>query len=78
MAVMATPSGDPRHVPAYVAFVRIGAVIGMSVAAAAGIFLFVGGWWLAGLIALALAVPPFAVMRLVERTAEHPETPPSP
>lgn len=74
---MTAPTGDQRQVPTYVALVRIGAVIGMSATAAAGIFLIVGGWWLAGLIALALALPCFAVMRLVERTAEPPEPPPS-
>ncbi len=74
---MPAPSGDQRQVPPYVALVRIGAVVGMSTAAAIGIFLIVGGWWLAGFIAIALAVPCFAIMRLVERTAEPPEAPPS-
>jgi len=64
------PSEDPRRVPAYVALVRIGAVVGMSTAFGLGIFLLVGGWWPAGLIALAAATPFFVVMRLVERTAE--------
>ena len=62
--------------PPYVALVRIGAVVGMSAAAAFGIFLIIGGWWLPGLISLALAVPWFAVMQLVEGTAEPPDTPP--
>jgi type IV secretory pathway VirB3-like protein len=57
--------------------VRIGAVVGMSVAAATGIFLLIAALWWQGLIAIALAVPFFAVMRLVERTAEPPEAPPS-
>ncbi len=73
---MTAPSGDHRQVPAYVALVRIGAVVGMSTAAAFGLFLIVGGFLLPGLIAVALAVPCFAVMRLVERTVEPPEAPP--
>jgi hypothetical protein len=75
---MAAPSGDQRQVPAYVALVRIGAVVGMSAAAAFGIFLIIGGWWLAGLISLALAVPPFMVMRFVERIVEPRKPPPLP
>ncbi|OGO52047.1 MAG: hypothetical protein A2148_06870 [Chloroflexi bacterium RBG_16_68_14] len=74
---MAGSSGDQRDVPAYVALVRIGTVIGMAGAVAFGIFLIVGGWWLAGLIAIALAAPCFAVMRLVEGPAEPPRAPPS-
>ena len=73
---MAEPSQEEQRVPPYVALVRIGAVIGMSLAAAFGIFLLVGGFWVPGLIGLALAVPFFVVMRLVERIAE-PHSPPS-
>jgi energy-converting hydrogenase Eha subunit H len=76
---MAGPSSnDQQQVPAYVALVRIAAVIGMSAAAAVGIFLIVGGWavpW--GLIALVLALPWFGVMRLVENTAGPPAEPPA-
>jgi type IV secretory pathway VirB3-like protein len=71
MPVMAEQPEEQR-VPAYVALVRIGAVVGMSVAAAFGIFLLVGGWWVQGAIGLLIALPFFAVMRLVERTAESP------
>ena len=70
---MNAPTEDPRReVPAYVALVRIASVIAMSTAAAIGIFLIVGGWWQPGLVALVLALPCFAVMRLVERTAAPP------
>ena len=62
--------------PPYVALVRIGSVIGMSVMLAFGIFFFIGGWWVAGLVAMVLAVPFFMVMRLVESIAEPVEPPP--
>ena len=75
---MTTPTQEPRRVPPYVALVRIIAVIGMSTAAAFGIFLMIAEVWLPGLIAFAVAVPFFALMRLVERTAEPPEPPPAP
>jgi len=73
---MTGPSEEHGRVPPYVALVRIGAVVGMSTAAAFGIFLLIGGAWLPGLIAVALAIPCFFVMRLVERTAGPPEAPP--
>ncbi len=73
---MTAPSQEPGRVPPYVALVRIAAVIGMSTAAAFGIFLLIGEAWRGGLIALALAIPFFFVMRLVEHTAEPPEAPP--
>jgi hypothetical protein len=72
-------AGDPRRrVPPYVALVRIAAVIGMSAFGAAGIFLFLLGidYVLWGVLAIALALPCFFVMRLVERTAERPEDEP--
>jgi hypothetical protein len=62
---------NERQVPAYVALVRIIAVIGMSTALAIALFLTVGGFFLAGLVAAVIAVPFFALMRLVERSAEH-------
>jgi len=75
---MTAPTEDHRRdVPAYVAVARIIAVVAMSAAAALGIFLIIGGWWLPGLIALAVAVPWFFAMRFVERLAEPPETPPA-
>ena len=73
---MNAPAGNERRVPPYVALVRIGAVIGMSVMLAFGIFFFIGGWWVAGLVGLVLAVPFFVVMRLVESIAEPVEQPP--
>lgn len=75
---MAGPTEEERRVPPYVALVRIGAVIAMSVFAALGLFILIGsvgtswGWSLVGLISLALAVPFFFVMRLVENTAQTP------
>ncbi len=41
-----------------------------SLLAAFGLFLLVGGFWLAGLISLVLALPFFGVMRIVENIAE--------
>ncbi len=75
--MMTTPSDDPRRAPAYVAIVRIGAIMGMSLALAVGVFLLVGGWWLAGLVAMILAVPCFALMWVVEGLAK-PTEPPGP
>ncbi len=65
----APPDGPPR-VPPYVALVRIGAVVAMSFATAFGIFLIIGGWWEMGLVLIALAVPFFFVMRVVEGAPE--------
>ncbi len=73
---MTGPSPEERRVPPYVALVRIGAVVGMSTAAAFGIFFLVGGAWQAGFIALAITLPFFFVMRMVENVAEPSETPP--
>ncbi len=73
---MTTPPQEPQRVPPYVALVRIGAVIGMSVAAASGIFLLIAGQWLLAIGAAVLAVPFFLVMRLVEGPAEKPAEPP--
>ncbi len=73
---MTAPTGDERRVPPYVALVRIGAVIGMSVFLAFGLFFFIGAWWVAGLVSTALALPFFIVMRLVESIAEPAEPPP--
>ena len=76
---MNAPSEDHRRVPPYVALVRIAAVLGMSTLAAFGIVLILlgGDYWVWGLLAIGLALPCFVVMRLVERTAELPEEPPS-
>ena len=63
--------------PPYVALVRIGAVIGMSVMLAFGLFFLIGAWWVAGLVSTVLALPFFIVMRLVESIAEPPEEPPA-
>ncbi len=68
-------SQDPnarRDVPAYVALMRITAVIGMSVAIATGGFLLLAGteYFLWGFLSIALALPFFGLMRFVERIAE--------
>lgn len=57
-----------ERVPAYIAFIRIGAVIGMGVAIALGIFVLLAGYWLGAAIML-FALPCFAVMWIVERLA---------
>ncbi len=74
---MTTPTENERRVPPYVALVRIGAVIGMSVMLAFGLFFLIGGWWVAALVSMVLALPFFIVMRLVESIAEPPEEPPA-
>ena len=68
---MTAPAGEERRVPPYVALIRIGAVIGMSFFAAGGILLLIGDAYWQGLVALGLATPFFAVMRLAERLAER-------
>ena len=75
---MTAPSGDEKRVPPYLALVRIAAVVGMSTAAAFGIFLLIGALWLPGLIAFLFTLPFFLVMRLVEATVERRQPPPSP
>ena len=60
----------PRSVPLYVVVARILIVSGMSLTAAAGIFLILGGPWQAGLAALGLALVFLMLMFLVERSAE--------
>ncbi len=59
-----------RPVPAYLVIARIVIISSMSFAAAAGIFLILGGPWQAGLAALGLALVFLALMFLVERSAE--------
>lgn len=60
---------EDRRAPPYLAIVRIGAVIGMSATIAFGLFLLIAALWLPALVSLALSLPFFAVMRLVERIA---------
>ena len=50
---------------------RIVAVSGMGLAAAIAILAFVGGLWLAGLIAAAATALFTGMMFLIERAAEH-------
>ncbi len=77
MEDVTAPQENERKVPPYVALVRIGAVVGMSATLAFGLFVLLLGarYWYIGLIAIALAIPFFVVMRLIENTAEPPETP---
>lgn len=57
----------------YLALARIAAVVGMAFTIAVGILLIVGGWLALGALALAASVPFFALMRLVERSADRRE-----
>lgn len=70
---MTAPPSDEgqRRVPPYVALVRIVAVLAMSAAAAFGIFIMLLGvdYLLWGALIFALALPPFLIMRLLERIA---------
>jgi len=51
---------------------RIGAIVGLSFAIAIGILLVLSGtYWLAGLVALACALPFVALLRFVEYRAER-------
>ncbi len=75
--MISPPEDNERQVPAYVALVRIAAVIGMSTTAAFGLIILLVPNFLLGLGFIALAIPFFIVMRLVERTAESPGQPPS-
>ncbi|HXF50394.1 MAG TPA: hypothetical protein VNM43_01785 [Dehalococcoidia bacterium] len=58
---------DPQ-VPAYVVVVRIASVLGMGVSVALGLFILLGGYWV-GLPIMAVAIPCFIAMRLMERFA---------
>jgi hypothetical protein len=76
-------SQDPdarRDVPAYVALMRITVVIGMSAAIATGGFLLLAGteYFLWGFFSIAMALPFFFAMRLVERLAESKGAPAPP
>jgi hypothetical protein len=71
---MTSPEEDARkQVPAYVALVRIGAVIGMSTALALGIFLLLIPYWVPGLLLLVAAIPCFWLMRFAEGTTKPPQ-----
>ncbi len=76
MEDVTAPQENERKVPPYVALVRIGTVLGMSAALAFGLFILLLGtrYWHIGLISIALAIPFFVVMRLIENTAKPPET----
>jgi hypothetical protein len=53
--------------PPQLALARMAAVLGMAFTLTAGILLLVGGWLLAGGIALLTFVPFFGLMRFLER-----------
>jgi hypothetical protein len=59
-----------RRVPLVVVFVRITAVTGIGFCAALGIFLLLGGFWLAGFISLAAVLFFLFLMFSIERYAE--------
>jgi hypothetical protein len=54
--------------PPQLALARMAAVLGMAFTLTAGILLLVGGWLLAGGIALLTFVPFFGLMRFLERS----------
>ncbi len=66
------PPQEPRRVPAYVALVRIAAVIGMSATIAFGLFLLIAGvdFFLFALVFFAAAIPFYLLMRFVENLAD--------
>ena len=66
------PPQEPRRVPAYVALVRIAAVIGMSATIAFGLFLLIAGvdFFLFALVFFAAAIPFYLLMRFVEKLAD--------
>jgi len=68
--VKAPPDDQQRQVPAYVALVRIAAVLGMSAALALGLFILLLPNYVVGLALIALAAPFFLLMRFVERMVE--------
>ncbi len=57
-----------QRVPTYLAFIRIGAVIGMGMSIAVGLFVLLAGYWLGAAILLC-ALPFFGVMWVFERAA---------
>ncbi len=63
---------------ALLAVVRIVTVLGMAFTIAFGLFLLLGGWWVAGLVSLLAFLPFFAVMRYVEKHTELEEPPTGP
>ena len=63
---------------ALLAVVRIISVLGMSFAIAFGIFLLLGGFWLAGVASLVAALPFFALMRFMEKHGGEVEVEPPP
>lgn len=58
-------------IPLYVVAGRIVAFLGMGLGASLGIFLLVGGLWLAGIIALALFPLSLGLLLLVEWLGER-------
>ena len=61
-------SGEQSRVSAYVAILRMVAVLGMALAIALGTFLLLGASWAPGLISLAAFLPFYLLMRLLERS----------
>lgn len=60
------------NIPIGVVIGRIGAIVGFSFAVSIGILLILSGtYWIAGLVALACALPFAALLRFVEYRAER-------
>ncbi len=59
--------------PPYVLVVRIGSILGMSLALAVGLLLLLGGFVLAALVAFAAFLPSFGIMVYAERRAARGE-----
>ncbi len=55
--------------PPYVLVVRIGSILGMSLALAVGLLLLLGGFVLGALVAFAAFLPSFGIMVYAERRA---------
>ena len=59
--------------PPYVLVVRIGSILGMSLALAVGLLLLLGGFVLGALVAFAAFLPSFGIMVYAERRAARNE-----
>jgi uncharacterized membrane protein YjjP (DUF1212 family) len=61
-----------ERAPPLLAVIRIVSVLGMSIGISFGLFMLLGGWWVAAVISFLAAIPLFVVMRYMEkRTARE-------
>lgn len=61
-----------ERAPPLLAVIRIVSVLGMSIGISFGLFMLLGGWWVAAVISFLAAIPFFVVMRYMEkRTARE-------